>query len=145
MKKIALFFTIALICNACVEYIHETIPYVKVDFTISIGDPNYYMLNHDGGHVYLTGGVNGIIVYRLGIEYPIFKAYDRACPYDWEKQDSWLWYDPASLTIYDTCCGARFNIIDGTVVKFPDNGTNRALPLKYYRATFDGRVLRIKN
>ena len=138
MKKIALFFILALVCNACGEYVHETVPYRPVDITISMGDPNYYKLNHHGGYLYLTGGVSGIIVYRLN-DYT-FKAYDRACPYDWEDPDSWLWVEPSGLTIYDSCCGSRYNIIDGTVVNGPSK-----LPLKYYRANFDGMLLRIRN
>ena len=138
MKKITLFFIIAFIFNACGVPIHEKIPTVPVDITISLGDANYYKLNQYGGHLYLTGGVSGIIVYRLN-DYT-FKAYDRACPYDWENPDSWLWVEDDGLMIYDSCCGSRFNILDGTVVNGPAN-----LPLKYYRATFDGMLLRIYN
>lgn len=133
-----LFLIVIFISNACGEYVHETVPYKRVDITISVGDANYYKLNHHGGYLYLTGGVSGIIVYRLN-DYT-FKVYDRACPYDWEKQDSWLWVEPGGLMIYDSCCGSRFNIIDGTVM----NGPAR-LPLKYYKATFDGMLLRIRN
>ena len=137
MKKIALLLIITLLCGACGNYQHDTIPYRKVDITLSVGDPNYYMLNHDGGYLYLTGGVNGIIVYRMLNE---FKAYDRACPYDWENSNSWLCYEPSELMIHDSCCGSRFNIIDGTVM----NGPARH-PLKYYRTSFDGMLLRIYN
>lgn len=138
MKKIALFYIATLFCTACGGYEHPTVPYASVDFTISVGDPNHYKLNHDGGYEYLTGGVRGIIVYRLN-NYT-FKAYDRACPYDWEEPDSWLWVDPSGLMVCDSCCGSLFNIIDGTVVSGPAR-----FPLKYYRATFDGMLLRIHN
>ena len=138
MKKIVLFFIALFLCQACGKYIHPTIPNVFVDITISMGDANYYKLNHHGGYLYLTGGVSGIIVYRLN-DYT-FKAYDRACPYDWENRDSWLWVEASGLTVYDSCCDSRFNIIDGTVVNGPAN-----LPLKYYKATFDGMLLRIHN
>lgn len=137
MKKITLFFIITLVCNACVDNGLSDIPRRNVDITISIGDPNYYMLNHDGGYLYLTGGVNGIIVYRMLDQ---FKAYDRACPYDWANSDSWLWYEPSELTIHDSCCGSRFNIIDGTVINGPAKH-----PLRYYRTSFDGMLLRIYN
>ncbi len=138
MKKYLLFLLTIFVHFSCGEYVHETIPSRSVNINISMRDANYYKLNHYGGYLYLTGGVSGIIVYRL--DETTFKAYDRACPYDWEKTDSWLWVEPSGLTIIDSCCGSRFNIIDGTVINGPAK-----LPLKYYRTSFDGMMLRIYN
>lgn len=132
-----LFFSIALLAG-CEKYQHPTVPNVAVDFTIYPNDPNYAALNHFGGHMYFTGGFRGIVVYRL--DQYTFKAYDRACPYDWEDPDSWIWVEESGLTLIDECCGSQFNIIDGTVVNPPASHA-----LKYYRTNFDGMRLRIYN
>lgn len=137
MNHFKLFFLIFLVFNAC-TYEHPTVPNVSVDFTIWPNDPNYYELIHYGGYVYVTGGVDGIIIYRL--DEMTFKAYDRACPYDWETSNNLLWVDDDRLTIYHEDCGSRFNIIDGTVVEGPAR-----TPLKYYRTRYDGAKLRIYN
>lgn len=138
MRNITILFLSLFFLSGSCEYIHDTIPNVAVDFTIYPNHANYYQLNHYGGHVYVTGGVSGIIIYRLNEN--TFKAYDRSCPHDWENLESWLWVEDSGLTIYDSCCGSRFNIIDGTVINGPAE-----VPLKYYRATYDGMTLRIRN
>jgi nitrite reductase/ring-hydroxylating ferredoxin subunit len=130
---IALLFTVG-----CGEYEHPTVPNAAVNFTIYPNDPNYGALNHYGGYMYFTGGVNGIIVYRL--DYNTFVAYDRACPYDWQEKDAWLWVEAGGLTIIDSCCGSRFNILDGSVINNPAR-----YPLKYYKTQFDGMRLRVWN
>ena len=138
MKRIFLFFTVAVCIMGCNGYEHQTIPYTYVNFTIYPNDVSYSALNHFGGYMYFTGGVDGIVIYRL--DYSTFVAYDRACPYDWENPDSWIWVEDNGLILHDSCCGSRFNILDGTVI----NGPSRH-PLKYYRTSFDGMRLHIYN
>ncbi|MDR3047388.1 MAG: hypothetical protein LBU51_07235 [Bacteroidales bacterium] len=123
---------------SCDKFVHPTIPEVSLDFTILPDDPNYGPLNHYGGYMYFTGGVEGVIVYR--VDGWTFKAYDRACPYDWQDINSWNRVDESGIIVIDTCCGSRFNILDGTVINGPAN-----YPLKYYRTNYDGRRLRIYN
>lgn len=120
----------------CNGFEHETIPNVRVNFTIYPDNVNYHNLNYIGGHEYLTGGVAGIIVYRIDMS--TFVAYDRACPYDWEDTDSWLEVDESGLMILDPHCGSRFNILDGSVIDGPSR-----YHLKYYHTSYDGRRLRI--
>lgn len=131
-------FLLALLFTRCEGYQHATIPNVKVNFTIFPDDVQYYKLNFIGGYEYFTGGVAGIIVYR--IDYQTFVAYDRACPYDWENADSWLVVDESGIMITDPECGTRFNILDGSVIDGPSQ-----YPLKYYKTNYDGRRLRIYN
>ncbi|MDL2311691.1 hypothetical protein LJC68_02290 [Bacteroidales bacterium OttesenSCG-928-B11] len=137
-RKIYGIITLSLLIMAsgCGDYVHPTIPNVHVDFTIYPNDPNYPGLNYFGGHEYFTGGVNGIVIYR--IDYETFAAYDRACPYDWENPDAWICVDPSGLVLIDSCCGSRFNILDG----LPINGPSE-LPLKYYKTRYNGNRLRI--
>lgn len=120
----------------CNRYDHPTIPYADVDFYIYPNDALHYRLNTVGGYEYFTGGVNGIIVYRL--DQWTFYAYDRACPYDWEEAGSWLWVDPSGLLLVDSLCGSTFNILDGNVVSGPAK-----YPARKYNTHFDGMRLRV--
>lgn len=128
----------AVLFIACNGYEHETIPNVKVNFTIYPDSPNYVNLNYIGGHEYVTGGVQGIIIYR--VDQSSFVAYDRACPYDWEEHDSWLWVDESGILIRDSLCGSVFNILDGSVISGPSKYN-----LKFYKTMYDGRRLRVYN
>ena len=90
MKRIVfVILLMSVVLFSCDTTYHETIPYKKVDFTIYPNETMYWRLNTYGGHEYFTGGVAGIVVYRLD-EWS-FYAYDRACSYDWENIDSWIW------------------------------------------------------
>lgn len=138
IKFIILLLIVAVFFSACEGYEHETIPNVKVNFTIYPDNVNYRGLNFVGGHEYLTGGVQGIIVYR--VDSYTFVAYDRACPYDWEEDDSWLCVDESGILITDSLCGSLFNILDGSVISGPSK-----YHLKFYKTMYDGRRLRIYN
>ena len=127
-----------LLLMSCDDINHPTIPYKKVDFTIYPNDVMYYKLNTYGGYEYFTGGVNGIVVYRLD-EWS-FYAFDRACSYDWENPDSWMWVHPNGIMLIDSCCGSVFNILDGTVVSGPAR-----YPLRQYYTRYDGWQLRVYN
>lgn len=142
MKRRILFpiivFLLFVISIRCGEYVHPTIPDMQVDFTIYPNDPNYAALNHYGGYMYFTGGVNGIVVYR--VDYDSFAAYDRACPYDWENNDAWIRMEDNGLILSDSCCGSQFNVLDGLPISGPSE-----LALKYYKTKYDGSRLRIYN
>ena len=127
-----------LLLMSCDDINHPTIPYKKVDFTIYPNDVMYYKLNTYGGYEYFTGGVNGIVVYRLD-EWS-FYAFDRACSYDWENPDSWLWMHSNGIMLIDSCCGSVFNILDGTVISGPAR-----YPLRQYYTRYDGWQLRVYN
>ena len=128
----ALFFT------ACDGTYHQTIPYRKVDFTIYPNDAMYYRLNTYGGYEYFTGGISGIVVYR--VDEWNFVAYDRSCSYDWEEDGSWLKMHPNNLMLIDSLCGSTYNILDGSVISGPAKW-----PLRLYRTSYDGYQLRVYN
>lgn len=137
MRKLLIISCLAaplLVC--CDMYNHPTIPNAKVDFVIYPNDVMYYRLNTYGGYEYFTGGVNGIVVYRL--DEWTFMAYDRACSYDWEDHESWLWVAPDGLRLVDSLCGSTFNILDGNVLGGP-----AIYPARRYATRFDGARLRI--
>lgn len=118
----------------------DTIPTVYVDIQIDLTDPQYYELNTIGSYVYITGGVNGIILYRLSADE--FKAYERTCPYDPECGK--VFVDDYNFLAIDTiCCGSEFSLmIDGAVTEGPS-----LLPLRNYTAIYNQnlQMLRITN
>ena len=129
-----LFFVI-LLCLSCGDRV-ESVPYTKVNFNVSINRNN---LIHGGGHEYFTGGVCGIVVYRLDIS--TFFAYDRACPYDW-KENGYVIYDPATLQLVCQECGSTFDILDGS----PKNDSKTRAFLRSYRAVLvDDMILYVSN
>lgn len=138
VQYICMWLLIAILYSGCGGYEHETIPTVKVNIMIYPDDITYAGLNYIGGHEYLTGGVAGIVVYRL--DWTTFMAYDRACPYDWEDQDAWIKVDESGIILVDEHCTSRFSILDGAVIKGPAQ-----YPLKFYKTTYDGKRLHIYN
>ena len=64
-------FTMLLLCN-CTKN-QNIVPYVHVDQVINISLPSYSSLNTIGGWKYISGGSQGIIIYRQS--YDQFSAY----------------------------------------------------------------------
>lgn len=136
MKKIFFAIVFLLPLLVCCDIYQSPIPNVRVDFYIYPNDVQYYRLNTYGGYEYFTGGVNGIIVYRLD-EWN-FNAFDRACPHDWGEQESWLFVAPDGLRLIDSLCGSTFNILDGNVLSGPSK-----YPCRRYNTRFDGMRLHV--
>ncbi len=97
----------------------------------------YFKLNVVGGWEYITGGYNGIVVYRLNQDE--FKAFDRACPYDF-KNGCRIIVESSFTTAVDSCCGSKFILTDGSPFNGPAN-----VSLKEYRTYYDGTNLHISN
>jgi nitrite reductase/ring-hydroxylating ferredoxin subunit len=133
---ILLFGILISACNKKDE--NQYIPYVYVDFYISISNPQFVSLNAIGGSVNVTGGSKGIILYRKSIDE--FAAYDRHCPYLPENTCSLLKISSSGTTAIDTCCGSEFLLIDGSVLKQPS-----ILPMLKYQTSFDGNQLHVYN
>ena len=115
------------------------IPNVYVDFWIYPDDVMYVNLNYYGGHEEVTGGVNGIVVYR--IDQNSFSAFDRACPYDWDDIDEpRVEVEKDGITLRCKKCKTMYNILDGGVISGPSK-----YPLKQYYTFYDGWRLRIHN
>jgi hypothetical protein len=118
------------------------VPLVNVDISININLPAYNALAVPGGWVYLTGGSQGIIVYRntADISSNTFTALDRHCTFQPENLCR-VTVDGTGLIARDTtCCHSAFQMIDGSVVTGP-----AVFGLKRYNTTFNGTVLRIFN
>ena len=115
------------------------IPFVDVNYTIRITDPEFIKLTTVGNWEYLTGGSKGIVVYRISTEE--FAAFDRHCTFDPSEVCSQLDADVTGLRMNDfDCCGSEFSLVNGSILRGP-----ATLPLKRYNTSFDGLTLIITN
>ena len=137
MKQLTRIFLGILLCLTvgCDGY-DDGMPRPPVNFYIYPNDAYYSDLHIYGGHMYFTGGISGVVVYRIG-EWE-FAAFDRACPYDWDHADSWIWVEDNGILLSCERCGSQFNILDGGIVTGPSR-----FPLRRYYTKFDGMILRV--
>ena len=117
----------------------QYVPDVYVSLTIYVNDPANTDISIIGGWKYFEGGYRGILVYRKSQNE--FLVFDRACPFESEKTESVVAVDTTNNVILkDNSCGSQFLLSDGT----PISG-QAVVPLKLYRTSFDGTVLRVSN
>ncbi len=128
---------LVLVLASCKKDRQDGVPLTGVDISINLNLPAYNDLMVSGGWVYLTGGSQGLIVYRFSDE---FVALDRHCPHQPENLCRVV-MDEGGVTASDTaCCHSQFSVLDGTVLQGP-----AATSLRRYNTTFNGTVLRIYN
>ena len=135
-----LFFSIAvlLISTSGCKKDDDTVPSVQVNIYIYTTDAEFADLNAVGGWIYLTGGAQGIVVYRLSQDE--FMAYDRNCTYQPTKANAVIVVEQSGITALDNSCGSKFLLTDGSVLEGPAPDI-----LKRYQTNFDGNLLRIYN
>ncbi|MEX2596109.1 MAG: hypothetical protein WEC59_04190 [Salibacteraceae bacterium] len=140
MKRIILFIFIigAVSLSNCQKTPNEhLVPAVRVDINLSTNLPQYNNLNFINGWIYLDGGYNGIIAYRVNHEE--VKAYDRQAPYQVSNKCKVI-VDTGSTSCTDTCSGSQWLLLDGQVLNGP-----ASQPLRTYNTSFDGSNLIITN
>lgn len=137
-KIVILVFLIATAAFSCRKKNKDEIQYVTVNFDISLTDPSFVDLNAVGGWVYVTGGVRGIIIYRL--TQTDFLAWERNCPYTPDETCAKVYVDSTNVQAKDDCCGSIFSIINGSVLQSP-----ASKPLKQYTTILTGTNLRVQN
>ncbi|MCF8276508.1 MAG: hypothetical protein K9J17_07220 [Flavobacteriales bacterium] len=124
--------------NACTRDNPSGIPYVPVNYQLTVSNPQFSPLLAVGGWVYINGGSKGIIVYRFSPEE--FRAYDRHCTFQ-INDGCRVTMDNTAITAVDSeCCHSKFLIIDGAPIDGP-----AAIGLQQYNAQFDGNTLLIFN
>jgi nitrite reductase/ring-hydroxylating ferredoxin subunit len=138
LLKVAVFFLLLLAAGCATDDTHPEIPDVPVSFVIDPNSTEYLELSHISGWIYLTGGYNGILVYRSGMN--DFVAFERACPYDFQVSGARIEVEVSGLTCLCPVCHSKYIITDGT----PFEGPSRYL-LKQYQASYDGSLLYIYN
>ncbi len=133
-----LFALISLFNISCENTNTTGVPYAPVNFQLIVSNPEFSALQAVGGHVTITGGSKGIIIYRYSPDE--FRAYDRHCTY--------LPNEGCRVTVDDTdifavdgeCCDSKFLLVDGA----PVDGL-AAIGLLQYNTSFNGNVLWITN
>ena len=115
-----------------------SIPYVYVSLMLNPNGTEYSQLNVVNGWETVTGGYNGILIFRrLQNE---FVAFERACPYDPRTTGAQIRVDKSGITCYCPICGSKFIMNDGTPYAGPSH-----YPLKQYTTAYDGATLYITN
>ncbi len=139
IQFIFIFFIIISVFFSC-GYEQSDIPNVPVNIRLDLNDPQYYELQVAGNAVYITGGVNGIIVYHRSSD--DFVAYERTCPHD--PACGKVTFDEDAFFAQDTiCCFSKFSLdIDGAVVEGDSKFPLRIYPAVYYKNL---NVLEISN
>ncbi|MFT3884007.1 MAG: hypothetical protein QM724_00865 [Flavobacteriales bacterium] len=132
-------FALLLMAASCKKEAQSGVPVAGVNITINLNLPEYNDLMAVGGWVYLSGGSQGLIVYRK--DQDTFYAMDRHCPYQPENLCH-VTVDNTQVIARDTaCCHSAFLIVDGgSVTQGP-----ATFGLKQYHTTFNGTILRIYN
>lgn len=127
------YFFLLLLLPACnVE--KDIIPYEYVDIQINLDNPYYSDLRMPGKAVVLSGGVNGVIVYRNSISE--FSAYDRTAPQYCNGSFTLVKLDESQQFAIDSCNGVTYSL---SYEGFPTEG-NGSRPLKQYRAIYDDQL-----
>ncbi len=114
------------------------VPPVNLDISINVNNPAYVDIAVPGGWLYLTGGSQGLIVYRASPTE--FVALDRHCTYQ-STDLCRVYVDSSEVIARDTtCCHSAFLINNGSVVLGP-----ASIDLRRYNTSFNGTTLRIYN
>jgi len=132
-----------LLVPGCKKDNTPTVPYTAVDIYINVNLPEYNALAAVGGWAYITGGSEGLIVYRKAVD--AFTAMDRHCPVQPQDLCKVTVNDDGILAVDTTCCHCTFLLQDGTLVSNPDNAAGAGNPLLLYHTTFNGTTLHIYN
>jgi len=115
------------------------IPYVYVHFSLNPNGTMYQELNAVNGSVTVTGGYNGILIFR--VSFNEFMAFERACPYEPLTKGAQVRVEQQGLS-YCFCpvCGSKYIMTYGTPFEGPS-----PYPLKQYRTFYDGAMLYVTN
>lgn len=137
LKYLSILLITIILCASCDDE-NERIPFVPVDFELNLTLPAYAPLQTVGNWIYITGGSQGIIVYRFSIDE--FRAWDRHCTLN-VPDNCRIEVDNSNIQAEDNeCCQSVFSIIDGSV-----QSGDAFVPLQGYSANLFGNNLRITN
>jgi nitrite reductase/ring-hydroxylating ferredoxin subunit len=114
------------------------IPYVYVNFNLNPNSTEYINLNPVNGWETVTGGYQGILLFRISIYE--FAAFERACPNDPLSPGAQIRVEDSGITCYCPICKSRYIMTDGTPFEGPSH-----FPLKQYMTTYDGYLLYVYN
>lgn len=137
--KIFLFSILISITFPSCKKDNSEFPYTTVNTYLYPSNSEFDGLHFPGGHAYINGGINGIIIYHSYMGEYI--AYDRACTNDPLEPCEQVYLDADLVnTLSCHCCESQYLLLDGGVIKGPAKHA-----LQRYQTTFDGVKLNITN
>lgn len=117
----------------------DPIPYIAFnDIILNLNLPEYISLRSDGGYKEISGGVRGIIIYRVNSS--TYKAYERNCSFQPNEACATVNVHSSGLFMNDPCCGSNFSFDDGN-----PSGGPAWRPLVGYRTQLSGLELIISS
>lgn len=117
----------------------DPVPFIPfVDIVINLNLPEFIALRSDGGFAQVSGGVRGIIVYRVNST--TYLAYERNCSFRPNEACATVNVHTSGLFMEDPCCGSSFNFSDGN-----PSGGPAWRPLVRYRTQLSGLTLTISS
>ncbi|MDP2089097.1 MAG: Rieske 2Fe-2S domain-containing protein [Flavobacteriaceae bacterium] len=90
---------------------NNLLPYVLVNETINLSNPEFINIQVSGGWAYANGGIKGIVIYNVNGN--SFKAYERSCPHLLPSACSRMTVEQ-SFKLKCPCDQSEFNILNGT-------------------------------
>ena len=130
-------------CKKKTTAVVDNIPYQTVNINLYPNDPLNFKIQAVGGWIYITGGVNGIIVYRQTMTGSSdFIAIERTSTYLPNDAGAKVKVLSDNFTLKDTVSGSKWQLNNGAVMTGP-----ASLALKQYQAIYDNGtgVLNIRN
>ncbi|GGG95308.1 hypothetical protein GCM10011416_11020 [Polaribacter pacificus] len=139
-KKIilSLLFLTALISCTKSSIENDLLPNITVNETVNLNLPKFINLQVPGGSAYISGGVNGIVIYKLNNNE--FKAFDRACPHLPVSSCTQM-VIKNTIKLVCPCDDSEFNILNGSPLT--EGITHYAR--EYLVTVFNANTLRITN
>jgi hypothetical protein len=139
IRKIRIWFLLLAISSCTPSRYDDPVPFVPfVDIVINLNLPEFIALRSDGGHAQVSGGVRGIIVYRVNST--SFVAYERNCSFRPNEACATVNVHNSGLFMEDPCCSSSFNFSDGN-----PTGGPAWRPLVQYRTQLSGLTLTISS
>lgn len=133
-------FTVVLLSAACDKGNNSSpIPYVPVNRSLTLANPQYNALYGIGGFVIIPdAGAGGVIAVRATND-QVF-AFDLQCTKDVNDVNSITHPDASDLFLECDVCKSQWLLISGQLNKGP-----ATYPLQQYQTSFDGYVVKIYN
>ena len=130
---------LVLLTQAKCDSSHQNIPYVPVNFDINLNLPAYNTLNFPSEHLLLSGGSQGLIIYRYTLDE--FVVLDRHSTFDIPMNCKvTVGADGVTLSDDSECSDSQWLVLDGSVMQGPAQ-----LPLHRYRSSWNPPILHVYN
>jgi hypothetical protein len=135
IRKSKIWFLVLFLMACEPNLSDDPIPYVAFnDIILNLNLPEFISLRSDGGFKEISGGVRGIIIYRVNSS--IYKAYERNCSFQPNEACATVNVHSSGLFMNDPCCGSNFTFEEGN-----PSGGPAWRPLVSYRTQLSGLEL----